>query len=207
MAEAFDPARIAAAVVADLLAVPARCALVGGLAVMAHGRARFTKDVDFVVEVATDAAAERLVHALVAVGYRVGSVLEQRANGRMATVRLFRPGAATDEPDCDLLFATCGIEAEVVRNARTILLDTGDAVPIASRAHLVAMKLLSERPGRPNDRADLHALLTVVTAKELAEVKSCLELITARGYSRGKDLRAALLERLADIGRAEVGAG
>ncbi len=50
--------------VADLNAVKARWALVGGLAVSARTIPRFTKDLDFAVAVASDGEAEDVVHRL-----------------------------------------------------------------------------------------------------------------------------------------------
>lgn len=201
MVEPLQHDRIAAAVAADLGALRVKCALVGGLAVVAHGRARFTKDIDFAVATASDAEAEGVVHGLVHRGYRVGAILEQRANGRMATVRMFSPPGASVEPDCDLLFATCGIETEIVREARVVPLGRGRGLPVARRPHLIAMKLLSVGPGRPNDVGDLVAMLSSVSARELGEVRTCLDLITLRGYGRGKDLQAALATHLTAIGR------
>lgn len=50
--------------VADLSALKARWALIGGLAVSARTIPRFTKDLDFAVAVADDGEAESVVHRL-----------------------------------------------------------------------------------------------------------------------------------------------
>lgn len=88
----------------------ARVALVGGLAVGVRGEPRFTRDVDLAVAVSSDAEAEALVRDLLARGYRAFNALEQEAAGRLATVRLRSPTAATDVAVVDLLFASSGIE-------------------------------------------------------------------------------------------------
>jgi hypothetical protein len=205
MADQIPRDRLAASIVEDLLTLRARCALVGGLAVITHGRARFTKDIDFAVATANDAEAEGIVHGLVRRGYRVGEVLEQRHNGRMATVRLVSGLGGALEPDCDLLFATCGIEPEIVRDARIVPVGQRGVLPVARRPHLVAMKLLSVGPGRPNDLGDLVAMLASASKRELGEVTTLLDLITRRGYARNKDLQAALTMHLAAVGRSRDG--
>lgn len=45
---------------------------------------------------------------------------------------------------------------------------------------------------RPQDTVDLHALLEVADATEIARAEEALDLITARGFHRGRDLREAL---------------
>jgi hypothetical protein len=93
-------------------------ALLGGLAVSVRTKPRFTQDADLAVAVANDAEAEALIHRLGAYGYRVLSVVEQGAVGRLATVRLSGADEDQDEdqtPIIDLLFASSGIESEIVR--------------------------------------------------------------------------------------------
>jgi hypothetical protein len=63
--------------------------------------------------VTTDSEAEALVGALRQVGYELKAVVEQEATGRMATVRLVGAGRCI----VDLLFASSGIEAEIVAAA------------------------------------------------------------------------------------------
>jgi hypothetical protein len=74
--------------VADLSAVKARWALVGGLAVSARTIPRFTKDLDFAIAVADDAEAEKIVHQLRSRDYRPVEVLEQDYVERLSGVRL-----------------------------------------------------------------------------------------------------------------------
>ena len=136
-------------IVADLSAAQVHFALVGGLAAGSRTEPRFTRDVDLAVAVDNDESAETLVRRLLADRYRATSVVEQEATGRLSTVRLVPPvdaGAVID-----LLFASCGIEPEIVAAAERTALAPGLAVSVARTGHLIAMKLLSESPQRPQD--------------------------------------------------------
>lgn len=167
-------------------------ALIGGFAVGARAEPRFTRDVDVAVAVADDDAAEALVHSLHADGYRVMASLENDAVGRLATVRLTR---ARDghEVIVDILFASSGIEPEVAAAADTLEVLPGLTVPVARTGHLLALKLLArDDEARPQDARDLVELRTAADAGELELARQSVELITARGYHRGRDLRAAL---------------
>jgi predicted nucleotidyltransferase len=178
----------------DLTDAGVRFALVGGVAVSARTEPRFTRDLDFAVAVANDAGAEALVRGLVARGYRIEAIVEQDALGRLATARLTRaaePGA----PVVDLLFASSGIEAELVADADAIELLPGFRIPVAKTGHLIALKVLSrDDRQRPQDVADLRALLLVASPTELERATGAVALITARGYHRGRVLRAELDE-------------
>ena len=92
----------------------------------------------------------------------------------------------------DLLFASCGIEPEIVAEAtrETIALDV--VGPVATVGHLIAMKTLSESDGRFQDREDLLALIRGCSSTDLELARAGMALITARGFSRGKDLDAVL---------------
>jgi hypothetical protein len=107
--------RIAAA----LIRSDADFALIGGLAVSVRTEPRFTRDADFAVAVASDGEAEALIRRLRARGYEVAAVVEQEAVERLATVRL----TVVDDvegPVIDLLFASSGIEREVVAAAESL---------------------------------------------------------------------------------------
>jgi hypothetical protein len=169
-----------------------RWALVGGLAVSCHVDPRFTRDIDIAVVVADNADAESLVHALVSTGYTVLAALEQDAATRLATIRLLGPGKA--DVVIDLLFASSGIEAEACADAVNLAAFSAVVVPVATRAHLIAMKLLSVDDTRLQDAIDLRALLLAATPSDLREVESSIALIQQRGYHRGRDL-AGLLQQ------------
>lgn len=93
-------------IAADLDSLSVGWALIGGFAVSARSEPRFTRDIDVCVLVAGDDGAERVVAALVAVGYRVHTLVEQDAVGRLATVRLSAPNGRTADVVIDLLFAS-----------------------------------------------------------------------------------------------------
>jgi len=164
--------------------------LVGGLAVSARTVPRFTRDVDFTAAVSDDAEAESLVLAAQSLGYVVEAALEQSGAGRLATVRLRR----ANEPIVDLLFAACGIEAEIAAAATSILV-LGKLVPVATVGHLIAMKLLSRDPKkRPRDEDDLIELARVADDVEWNRAANAVALIEARGFARKRDLRSALAD-------------
>ena len=170
-------------------------ALVGGLAVSVRTEPRFTRDADLVVALATDAEAEALIHNLRARDYGIEAVVEQEAVGRLATVRLTR-SREPQAPVVDLLFASSGIEAEVVADAEPIDLLPQLRMGVARTGHLIALKVLSrDDVKRPQDIADLRALLAVASPAELARARKSLSLIAARGYHRGRDL-ALEIDRL-----------
>jgi len=169
-----------------------RCCLVGGLAVSARARERFTKDIDFAVAVANDAQAEAVALAFQRAGYALMQVLEQTERHVLSTLRFTVPGSGSTAPGLDLLFGSCGIEPEIVARAQPVAFRPGVQIPVARLSHLIAMKVLSESAIRANDRADLQVLIAVATKTELAEAGAAVRLIAARGFDRGKDLVAVL---------------
>jgi predicted nucleotidyltransferase len=174
----------------DLADAQAPFALVGGLAVSARTEPRFTRDADLAVAVQTDAETERLIRVLQSVGYRVQTLIEQQAAGRLATVRLTRSVEPAD-PVIDLLFASSGIEAEVVADAEVLELLPNLRIPVATTAHLVALKVLArDDVNRPQDAGDLRALLRVASNDDIARARTALASIEERGFQRGRDLQA-----------------
>jgi predicted nucleotidyltransferase len=166
-------------------------ALVGGLAVSVRTEPRFTRDVDVAVVVRDDSDAESLIHALQQRGYRTFGLVEQEATSRLAAIRLERPGATgTPAGDVvDLLFASSGIEAEIVSAADVMEVFPDLRLPVASTGHLLALKILSrDDEKRPLDRADILALLETATEDDLVTARNALALIEQRGYARGKSL-------------------
>jgi predicted nucleotidyltransferase len=156
---------------------------------------RFTRDVDVAVAVPDDNAAESLVHSLLS-KYRIDASIEQDAMGRLSTVRLIRSGVRTgQEVIVDVLFASSGIEPEIVAYAEQIEVLAGLRVPVASTGHLIAVKLLArDDRTRPQDLADLNALMAVAMPADLEIARQGTTLITRRGFDRGRDLDAALTE-------------
>lgn len=179
--------------VGDLVAVGLRWAVVGGFAVSARAEPRFTRDVDVAVAVSDDAGAENAVRALGARGYRIAAAVEQVATSRLATVRLEPVLPGSGLVLLDLLFASSGIEAEIVACAEQLEILPALVVPVARPGHLIAVKLLArDDRTRPQDAADLRALRQVSTQEDLALAEVAVRLIAERGYARGRDLEAAL---------------
>jgi predicted nucleotidyltransferase len=166
--------------------------LVGGLAVSARTEPRFTRDADIAVAVDSDAEAEALIHRLRVAGYEIETIVEQEAVGRLATARLTRSQEPAT-PVIDLLFASSGIEAEIVAEADEIELLSQLPVRVATTGHLIALKVLArDDVTRPQDVSDLRALLGVASAGDVTQARAALTLIAKRGYHRGRDLQAEL---------------
>lgn len=189
-----------AAAVKVLQRLGARHAVVGGLAVSARTDPRFTRDVDLAVSVRSDAEAERIVAELQASGYRAIALVEQEATRRLATARLSTRTPSAAGIVVDLLFASSGIEPEVVAAATSIELFPSVHVPVARTGHLIALKLLARDDlRRPQDALDLHALLRDAPAEELQLAREAIALIEARGFQRGKNLMNELERALSEI--------
>lgn len=181
--------RALAKIASDLSTADAPYALVGGLAVSVRTEPRFTRDVDLAVAVPGDEEAEALVYRLRAAGYEVGAIVEQEATNRLATVRLAPQGEDLAGVVIDILFASSGIEHEVVASAEPLKVLEGVELPVAITAHLVALKVLSrDDVQRPQDLVDLRSLLAVCSVEELEQAKRALALIETRGFHRGRSL-------------------
>lgn len=173
-------------------------ALVGGLAVSVRATPRFTRDLDVVVAVDHDRAAEALVASLLQRGYRVLALVEQEAVGRLATARLVPAGEGEQGIVVDLLLASSGIEGEIVAAAEPVEAWPSLTVPVARAGHLLALKVLSrDDVARPQDAVDIRALLEVVGPEDERLVIEAARLIQARGYNRNRDVVAGVNEALA----------
>lgn len=170
-------------------------ALVGGLAVSVRTEPRFTRDIDLAVTTDTDAAAEALVRRLVHDGWHVGAIVEQEAVDRLATVRLDPPADVGTAAVVDLLFASSGIEPELVHDADTLEVLPDVVVPVASVAGLLVLKALASGPARPQDDIDLAALIDVATAEDRDAARHLARLVVERGFHRGRDLVTELDRR------------
>jgi predicted nucleotidyltransferase len=164
-------------------------ALIGGLAVSFRTIERFTKDIDLAIAVENDQQAEICVRDIAGLGYRVQTLLEQTKLGRIATVRLIK--AHEGSAFLDLLFASSGIEGEVVAGAESIEVFENLSLAVASLPGLLALKVLSVEPiNRPQDVVDIKNLLKEASSEDIQETTRLLELVHDRGYNRGKDLQA-----------------
>jgi predicted nucleotidyltransferase len=178
---------------ADLAGSGVDCAAIGGLAVGVRTDPRFTRDVDLAVRVRSDKEAERVVNGLIQRGYQLRYLLEQSETGRLATARLVP--RYHSEVFVDLLFASSGVEPEVVDAAELIEVKQALHVKVATVPHLIALKVLSRDDiQRPQDRIDLVKLLEKATAEDLRVARETLKKIRDRGYHRGKDLLGEFAE-------------
>jgi hypothetical protein len=166
-------------------------AIVGGFAVSFYGYERTTKDIDLAIMTDSDRESEKIIQQLFAYGFTQKAILEHQPSGRLATIRLNSPRLHNyGSVVVDLLFASSGIENEIVHEAKSHELTPNLTVNIASVVHLITMKVLAFDPfSRAQDGADIMALLKLLNDEEIAKVKVNLELITERGFERGKDLQ------------------
>jgi Nucleotidyl transferase AbiEii toxin, Type IV TA system len=161
--------------------------------VSARTEPRLTRDADLAVLVSDDRDAEALVLALQGRSWLVVTAIEQDAARRLATVRLSPGAEGALGTVIDLLFASSGIEPEIVAAADQIDIVPGLIAPVARLAHLIALKVLArDDRTRPQDRVDLAALLARADAAALGEARESLALVTRRGFHRGRHLLAAL---------------
>ena len=176
-----------------------RWALIGGLAVSAQTEPRFTRDVDLCIAAKDDAEAERVVLRLRESGYEVVTVLEHAPSGRLSTVRLRRGAVSAGAVMLDVLFASSGIEAEIVAAASSLEGVLGDRTRIARIGHLIALKVLArDDRRRPQDAADLRALIGAASPAELDLARQSVRLIAERGFHRQRALDSLLAQAIAE---------
>lgn len=185
--------RLISAVFRELSANKLKGALVGGLAISARTEPRFTRDLDVAVAVPDDDGAEDVVRVFGAAGYQVHTVIEHEEAKRLATVRFTATGEGAEGLVLDMLFASSGIEPEIVAAAEPISVFPDQSVPVAQVGHLIALKLLARDDAtRPQDTIDLRALRDAATPDDVACARTAVRLITKRGFARERDLEAAL---------------
>jgi hypothetical protein len=90
------------------------------------------------------------------------------------------------------LFASSGIEHEIVDRSSVVRLSAVGDVPVARAEELLAMKVLSMTDQRLQDRLDARHLLQYNPNLDLAVTRSNLGLIDSRGFGRGQDLQQKL---------------
>jgi hypothetical protein len=169
----------------------AEFAIIGGVAVSIRTIERFTKDLDIAIAVHSDKEAEEIVLSLSRVGYFVETVIEQDETNRLATVRLSVPGPP--KILVDLLFASSGIEPEIVAAAEEAEIFPGVYGRVATIPSLIALKVLSaDNARRLQDIIDIQHLLNEASQQEIDAARHLLDLITDRGFNRNKDLSKEL---------------
>jgi hypothetical protein len=179
----------------------AEWALVGGLAISTRAEPRTTRDVDIAIAVSCDEEAQDLVRRLLARGYSLLTTpLEHLDVNRVSTVRLAAREQSVRGIVVDLLFVSSGIEPEIVAAATPLVILQGLQVPVASLAHLMALKVLASRP---QDLADIATMLRFASTADIQQAREALELIERRGFDRGKDLQASFAAVLDDFASAQ----
>ena len=192
-------ARALASAAAGLARAP--FAVVGGIAVSARVEPRFTRDLDLAVSVVNDAGAEAIVRDMIARQFHLQAVVEQEAIGRLATARLTAPDESDHGIVVDLLFASSGIEPEIVARADRLEVFSGVEAPVAQIGDLIALKLLArDDHTRPQDAVDLRALVAGAGDRDVVLARESVDLIARRGCARGRDLAAALAAALREFG-------
>ncbi|WP_230470212.1 hypothetical protein [Lujinxingia vulgaris] len=116
--------------------------------------------------------------------------------GRLSTARTTRE-RSQEWVYVDLLFASSGIEVEIVEQAQAIAVIPEVVIPVARPGHLFALKLLSESADeRPQDAMDLRSLREIIVGEERKAAEEATRLIMDRGYGRGRDLSSRLKHTL-----------
>jgi len=184
----------------DLNRVGIPWALIGGLAVAVRAEPRFTRDVDLAVAVADDREAEDLIFQLQGFGYQIVTCLEHEVTGRLATIRLMPPvGKSEPAVILDLLFASSGIEPEIVANATPVEVFAGMVLPVASTGDLIALKLLArDDRRRPQDYDDLVNLCRDASESDVERAREALRLMVERDCHRNRELLRALEQFLSE---------
>jgi len=165
-------------------------ALVGGLAVSTHADPRFTNDIDLSVSVSSDIEVENIIFQLQQRQWRAEQILEEQGKNYISTVRFTH----SQHPDIfiDLLFASSGIETEIVMDSIKLEALPNTTVHVAQLGHLLALKVLSEQEGREQDTLDIRALLREANVEDLQKARDACKLITERGFHRKRDLLSLL---------------
>ncbi len=177
----------------DLSQLGIRWALIGGLAVSLRGKPRTTQDLDVTVAVLDDDEAMSRVRDLTSRGYRIQWPAEHPDRGRLQMVRFLAESPEIREVDIDVIFASSGIEEEVIAASETLEILPDLSVPVATSGHLLALKTLA---GRAKDVTDFATLVQQATERDLQEAREALELISRRGYDQGKNLQEEFVKLL-----------
>ena len=169
-------------------------ALIGGLAVSTHANPRFTNDIDISVSVSSDREVENIVFQLQQRQWKAEQILEEENKSYISTVRFIH----LQYPDIfvDLLFASSGIETEIVEEAFLLEALPSLKIKVAQIGHLLALKVLSEGPGREQDTLDIRALLKEAEPSDIEKAKEASALIMSRGFNRNRDLLELLQQHL-----------
>jgi hypothetical protein len=144
-----------------------RYVVVGGVAVVLHGHARLTADLDLAVDL-SPAEAKRAIDTLVELGFRPRASVDPSAFADARTRERWKAEQGMEvfsmwDPDDPLrevdLFVHNPIDFEELWSRSEVVELGGTAVRIASIADLIALKRLA---GRPEDHLDIEALEAIM---------------------------------------------
>lgn len=121
--------------------------------------------------------------------------MEQSKLGRLATARLELSSHAVT----DILFASSGVEAEIVAGALLLEVVPDLTMPVAQIGDLITLKVLSSSVNGPHDELDLRNLLLVASDDDLARARWLAKFIMQRGTHRERDLLELLQESRAAV--------
>jgi hypothetical protein len=129
-----------------------RYAIVGGLAMQAWGRSRFTNDADIAVD---RASRDAVIHRAEALGYETLHISEAYSNHLHPAKRLGR---------LDFMYLSGETADRIFASARPLPI-AGDAIaPVASPEHLAMMKVIAIKNNPPRaayEGEDIRLLMTL----------------------------------------------
>jgi len=181
----------------DLDELDVSWALIGGLALAAHGVEWPTRDIDIVVSLRGEGSATTLADALQARGHWVKYLRHETL--REILVVLPRVEESGPLGVVDLLPCACGFEHEIVASANLRVVGHVP-VPVASIGHLLACKLTAMQDRqRARDQRHLRALLSLATQVDREVARDAVVLSFERGFLRAND-PLSVIEPLCELG-------
>lgn len=132
-----------------------RYVLIGGFAVIAHGGARTTKDIDLLI----DASAENVSRVREALQILEDKAVNEVADDDVARYSVVR---VADEIVIDLMAKACGVDYDEARRDAMELTFGGVTIPVASPETLIR----SKNTIRPSDAADRQFLQVLIDERD-----------------------------------------
>ena len=136
----------------------AQYAVIGGFAVILHGAARTTKDIDLLVDPSPE-NIQRVKKAMAHLPDNAISLIEDDEVQRYAVVRI------GDEYVVDLLASACGVTFDEAKQS-VQWVELGEVkIPVVSKQTLIRTK----NTIRPSDKMDVNYLLRIIEEEKLRE--------------------------------------
>jgi len=129
--------------------------LIGGFAVIAHGFARATKDIDLLVD-PSPKNIQKVKEAMSALPDNAASLISDTEVQKYPVVRI------ADEIVVDLMAKACGISYEEAKKGMEYFEVEGVKIPIAGKELLIRMK----QTVRPSDKMDVEFLRQRIEAEK-----------------------------------------